>query len=87
MNEQEVFARIVAILAPFSKAPEALARCTPETTILGDLKINSARLVDVMLEMEDRFGIQVSDDEVDALRTVGDAVGLVVAKRNVNATA
>ena len=87
MNEQEVFARIVAILAPFSKAPEALSRCTAETTILGDLKVNSARLVDVMLEMEDRFGIQVSDDEVDALRTVGDAVGLVMAKRSVHATA
>jgi acyl carrier protein len=47
---------------------------------LGDLKVNSARLVDVMLEMEDRFGIQVSDDEVDGLRTVGDAVRLVRAK-------
>ena len=85
MIEREIFAGVVAILTPFVKAPDALSRCDSQTTILGDLKVNSARLVDVMLEMEDRFGIQVSDEEVDGLRTVGDAVELVLAKKGPSA--
>ncbi|MFZ5889467.1 MAG: acyl carrier protein [Myxococcota bacterium] len=87
MNEREIFASVVAILTPFVKAPDALSSCSAETTILGDLKVNSARLVDVMLEMEERFGIQVSDDEVDGLRTVGDAVQLVMTKTSPSALA
>ena len=77
---QRVFETIVEILTPFVKAPEALARCEASTLILGDLKVNSARLVDVMLELEERFSIEIRDEEVDKLRSVGDAVELVVNK-------
>ena len=51
-----------------------------ETHILDDLKVNSARLVDVVLEFEDAFDIEIADDDVDAVETVGDAVRLIEAK-------
>ena len=41
--------------------------------------MNSARLVDIVLEIEDAFGIEVSDDDADKVATVGDAVNLIVA--------
>jgi acyl carrier protein len=59
---------------------EALASVAMETSILKDLKINSARLVDVVLEIEDAFGIEVADEEADKVRTVGDAVNLIVSR-------
>ena len=59
--------------------PEALATCTMETSIHDDLKVNSARFVDVVLNLEDRFGIEVKDEQADRVRTVGDAVELVLA--------
>jgi len=70
----------VAILTPYVKNQDALATLTPETSILEDLKVNSARLVDVVLAFEDEFGIEVADDEVDAVATVGDAVNLICSK-------
>ncbi len=81
MNQTEVFEQVVGILRPFVRAPEALEAVASNTTILGDLKVNSARLVDVVLEMEDAFGISITDDEADGVRCVGDAVSLVLAKR------
>jgi acyl carrier protein len=81
MTEQEALESVISILKPFVKAPEALAQCSMQTSILGDLKVNSARLVDVVLEMEDRFDIEVKDEEADQVRTVGDAVRLILAKR------
>jgi acyl carrier protein len=80
MEQQQVMEKVVAILKPFVKSPEALATVGMETSILKDLKVNSARLVDVVLELEDAFGIAVSDAEADSVRTVGDAVKLIVAK-------
>jgi acyl carrier protein len=79
MDRTQVFEQVIAILKPFTKAPDALAVAGMETSILGDLKINSARLVDVVLEIEDRFGFEVKDAEADKVRTVGDAVNLILS--------
>ncbi len=80
MTQEQVFEKVVGILKPFVKNQEALASVAMETSILKDLKINSARLVDVVLEIEDAFGIEVADDEADKVRTVGDAVNLIVSR-------
>jgi acyl carrier protein len=80
MTEQQVFEKVVGIIKPFVKNPEALASVAMETSILKDLKVNSARLVDVVLEIEDAFNIEVKDDEADKVRTVGDAVKLIMER-------
>jgi acyl carrier protein len=80
MTEQQAFEKVVAIIKPFVKNQEAFAAVAMETSILKDLKVNSARLVDVVLEIEDAFGIEVKDDEADKVRTVGDAVRLIVER-------
>ena len=42
--------------------------------------MNSARLVDIILDFEDAFDIEVEDEDADAVNTVGDAVQLIAAK-------
>ena len=80
MNQTEVFDRVVKILAPYVKNQEALEGASLATHILDDLKVNSARLVDVVLEFEDAFDIEIDDDDVDKVETVGSAVELIEAK-------
>ncbi len=80
MSQQEIFAKVVAILAKYSKAEEALAKVTPATNILEDLRVNSARLVDVILDFEDAFNIEIADDDADGVTTVGDALQLIEAR-------
>ncbi|MCC6217709.1 MAG: acyl carrier protein [Polyangiaceae bacterium] len=81
MSKDEVFEKVLAIIKPFAKAPEALASAGMETSILKDLKVNSARLVDVVLEIEDAFGIEVKDEDADKVKTIGDAVTLILAAK------
>jgi acyl carrier protein len=80
MDQKEVFDTVISILKPFAKDPAALAQAGMGTLIMKDLRVNSARLVDVVLELEERFGIQVKDEEAHKVRPVGDAVNLVVSK-------
>ena len=82
MSEQEVVEKVVEILKPYVKDAEALASVSLETNILSGLKVNSARLVDVVLAFEDTFDIEVADDDADAVETVGDAVRLIQSKLN-----
>jgi acyl carrier protein len=81
MTQQEVFAKVVSIIEPFAQSPTALAAASMETSILEDLKVNSARLVDVVLEIEEIFDIQVSDEQADSVRTLGNAVHLIMEAR------
>jgi len=81
MDQKEVFEKVVAILRPFAKNREALANVGLEMSIQKDLKVNSARLVDVVLEIEELFGIQVKDEDAEKVRTVGDAVSLVLRQQ------
>ncbi len=80
MTEHNIFTKVVEILKVHAKDMDALAKVSLETNILTGLKVNSARLVDVVLAFEDAFGIEVSDDDADRVETVGDAVRLIQAK-------
>ncbi len=80
MNQQEIFERVVKILTPFVKNQDALDTVSLNTHILDELKVNSARLVDVVLEFEDAFDIEIADDDADDVETVGSAVALIQAK-------
>jgi acyl carrier protein len=80
MSEQEVLEKVVEILKPYVKDAEALASVSLETNILSGLKVNSARLVDVVLAFEDTFDIEVADEDADSVETVGDAVQLIQSK-------
>ena len=80
MEQSEVFERVVKILTPWVKNEEALASVAMETSILDDLKVNSARLVDVVIAFEDEFDIEIADEDVDSVNTIGDCVGLIEQK-------
>lgn len=80
MDASEIQDRVIKILTPYVKDQEALANVGPGTNILEDLKVNSARLVDVVLAFEDDFDIEIADEDVDTVNTVGDCVTLIGQK-------
>jgi acyl carrier protein len=81
MTQEEVLKKVLGILEQFATNADGIKNAKMETTILEDLKVNSARLVDVVLEIEDIFDIEVSDEQADNVRTVGDAVMLIMAAK------
>ncbi|MFQ5638894.1 MAG: acyl carrier protein [bacterium] len=80
MTKEEVFNKVVDVLKKYTKADTTPDQISMETSILEDLKINSARLVDIVLDFEDVFNIEVDDDDADSVVTVGDGVNLILAK-------
>ncbi len=80
MNKDDIQARVLDIIRPYVKNEQALANVTADTTMLGDLQINSARLVDIILGFEDVFEIEIEDEDADKVNSVGDAVQLLSEK-------
>jgi acyl carrier protein len=52
----------------------------PPKRFFGDLGIDSPRALQVLVEIEDQLDIEVEDEEVANLRTVGDILAVVAAR-------
>jgi acyl carrier protein len=80
MEQKQAYEKVVTIITPFVKNADVLKGAAENTKILEDLGVNSARLVDIILAFEDEFGIEIDDASADRVRTLGDAVKLVLEK-------
>ncbi|WP_209400484.1 phosphopantetheine-binding protein [Pseudozobellia sp. WGM2] len=48
--------------------------------LINDLNINSANLVDIVLDVEDEFDIMLENDDMDTMQTVEDALQIIDSK-------
>jgi acyl carrier protein len=51
-----------------------------QTRFKEDLDADSLDLYELVMELEDRYGVSVSEEQAARIKTVGDAVGFVVAQ-------
>ena len=80
MENATAFGKVIDIIKPFVKNRRPSAKPNDATRIIEDLGVNSARLVDIILAFEDEFGIEVDDESADRVRTLGDAVQMILRK-------
>jgi len=80
MGKEQIMQKVIDILRGYVKDPSLLEKATAETHIIKDLKVNSARLVDIIIKCEDVFGTTIEDDDADRITTIGDAVTLIYQK-------
>lgn len=73
----------------FDKVKEILAdqldldpeKITMESSFIDDLGADSLDLVDLVMSLEDEFGVEVPDDAIETMKTVGDAVKYIEANQ------
>ena len=53
------------------------ADVTDEKSFVDDLDVDSLSMVEVAMAAEEKFGVKIPDDEVQNLKTVGDAVSYI----------
>lgn len=80
MNKQKVIIALKEIVTPYSENTEALENMTEETDFIKDLQINSANLVDVVLDVEEKFNIEIDNDSMAKMLTVQAAIEIIEEK-------
>ena len=50
---------------------------TPETNIADDLGADSLDVVDMLMSLEDEFDVEIPDEEIERIRTVGELVAYI----------
>lgn len=80
MKKEELIAQLKTIIQPYAHDNEAFINLTEDTDFIHNLKINSANLVDLVLDVEDQFDITVENDEMEKMLTVKAAIEIIEAK-------
>lgn len=70
-----VFEKIREILS--EQLDAELETITVDTKIEEDLSADSLDVVELLMSIEDEFGIEIPDEEIEKLRTVGDVVNYI----------
>ncbi len=80
MNKEELISKLKKIVKPYIQDEEAFANLSENTDFIKDLKINSANLVDVILDVEDEFDIEIDNEAMEKMLSVKAAMEIIEAK-------
>lgn len=85
MDRNEIFEKVKkAVVEQLDVREEEI---TEESTFVQDLGADSLEVVEIVMALEEAFSIEIPDDEVDQIKTVGDAVQFIESKLKEKASA
>lgn len=77
MDRTAIIEKLREIIKPYVQDQEAFEKISEKTDLLQDLKVNSANLVDIIIDAEIAFDIEIDDDSAEKMLTVKDAVTVI----------
>ena len=80
MTRKELNTSIKKIIKPYSQNQQAIKNISEGTDFINDLKINSANLVDIILDVEDEFGIEIDNESMEKMLSVKSAIDIIETK-------
>ena len=79
-TKDELIETLKKIVKPYVQDEQAFEHVTESTDFIKDLKINSANLVDVALDVEEEFDIVIDNEAMERMLTVGAAIDSITQK-------
>ena len=79
MSEQEVLDKVIQLIS--ERFSVDVLKIRKDTTFQEDLGADSLDVVELVMELEDAFGIQISDEDAEQIVTIGDAVNYIVSQQ------
>lgn len=80
MDKKEVADGLIEIIKPYLPEDVNPSELDESKNLIEDLKINSAHLVDIVLDVEEKFDIMIEDDVIGEMQTIGQAIEMIQDK-------
>ena len=80
MTSEEIYVQIQPIIKAYLPEDVSAENINPDSDLTRELNINSAHLIDIILDIEDAFNIEFKNEDMEKLRNVNDAILLIQQK-------
>ena len=80
MNKEETISKLEEIIKPYVNNHEAFENLSETTDFITDLNINSANLVDIILDVEEAFAIIIDNQSMEKMLTIQATLEIIEAK-------
>ena len=80
MDKAQIMQQLKTIVKPFVANNEAFESIDENTDFIKDLNINSANLVDIVLDVEEAFGIEIDNESMEKMLTVRATLNIIQTK-------
>tara|TARA_B110000977_G_C10886257_1_gene419534 strand:- start:17 stop:298 length:282 start_codon:yes stop_codon:yes gene_type:complete len=82
MTKEEIILKLTTLVKPYVQNEEGFKNLNENTDFINDLEINSANLVDIILDVEDEFNIEIDNDSMEKMLSVKATVTVIQNKMN-----
>ena len=80
MNKEAIIEKLKSIVKPYVSNQEAYENFAEDTDFITDLNINSANLVDIILDVEDAFQIHIDNESMEKMMDVKSTLLIIETK-------
>lgn len=80
MDRQTILEELKVVLSPYTANKAALDGVNEQTNLVNDLKINSANLVDIIIDAELKYNIEIDMDSAEKMNIVGSCIDVIIEK-------
>jgi acyl carrier protein len=78
-QDKDILAKVKEMVA--SQLGKTEDEISPESSFIEDLGADSLDLVELIMSMEDEFGLEISDEDAESIITVQDAVNFILERK------
>lgn len=80
MTREAILNELKKVIAPYTTNKEMLKGINEKTDLIRDLQINSANLVDIIIDAEAEYDIEIDYDSADKMMNVGSCIDVISEK-------
>ena len=77
--DQEIVSAVKKMIA--SQLGRSEDEITPDSSFIEDLGADSLDLVELIMSMEDKFGLEIADEDAESIVTVQDAINFIMERK------
>jgi len=82
MDRKAILNELKKVIAPYTENKMLLDGINEDTDLIKDLKINSANLVDIIIDAESKYQIEIDFDAAEKMYNVGNCIDIIYEKMN-----
>lgn len=80
MTTEQIYVKLLPIVCNYLPEDVDKEAIEPTSDLTKELNINSAHLVDIVLDVEDEFDVEFANEDMEKLRTLNDAIAIIQQK-------